>query len=185
MKQRQRMFWTLGTLATSMTAAAALLHRFDPYAGAEEPSSPERARRIARSIVHDDVVVAHGLWHAVEILSRPGGTAEAALSASSDPTESHFYIDGRGRVSRSWRWRKQTASPTAPTAIRIQVSSPIDGRISANQWYAVQAILDTLDASLGERGPLPVRTSSDLRQVQFFSPASLPQLSRQANAAPG
>ncbi|MBI1825091.1 MAG: hypothetical protein HY287_14845 [Planctomycetes bacterium] len=165
------MIWTLCVLAVSMSGAAGLLHSFDPYSGIEGTVSPEQLRRVARSLVRDDVPLEASRWKTVEILRGPTDVAGATLSASADPTESHFYVDSRGRLSRSSRWRKQSPSPTAPTSIRIQIASDENRPMTANQWYAVQAMIDALDETIRKSGrKLPVQTDDVFGDVQFFAP---------------
>lgn len=184
MNRRTRMFCTLAAVTFAMTGAAVVLSYFDPYPGSDRSITPEAATRLARTLVRDDVVVDRSSWRGVEIIEAPEPPGGAVLAASADPTESHFYVDDRGRLSRSARWRRQTAAAAAPNMIRIQVSPRASSEgLSPAQWYAVQALLDVIDENVrGGTRPLPIYASDHFQQVQFFTPLTTGAVERVPSA---
>lgn len=157
MDQRRRMYRTLGCLAGAMTGTASLLAWIDP-----SPSPPPRILSQyelavqARSLVFDDVSLRLGQWRHVEIVEGPSlQSAGVLLTAGVDRSESHFYVDDHGRLSRTRQWDRQLAPSNAPHTIRIEIAHD-DTELSPTtaQSNSVQALLDALNEAVSARHPL-------------------------------
>ena len=157
MDQRRRMYKTLGCLAGAMTGTASLLAWIDP-----SPSIPTAALTheellwAARSLVFDSVAIQPAQWRTVEVVEGPSMRGPGmALTAGTDLSESHFYIDDEGRPSRASRWNRQVAPSNAPHTIRIEIAhNDTQTFPSPAQQNSVQTLLDALNEAVAARHPL-------------------------------
>ena len=157
MDQRKRMYRTLGCLAGAMTGTASLLAWIDPSSAPPTRTlSQEELAALARSLVFDDVSLRPGQWTQVEIVEGPSlQSAGALLTAGTDRSVCHFYVDDGGRLSRSGRWDRQLAPSNAPHTIRIEIThDETQPFLSPAQQNSVQTLLDALNDAVSARHPL-------------------------------
>jgi hypothetical protein len=180
MDKPRRVLKTLTCLVGAMTGTATLLAWMDPSLPfTPDPVDFDDLQAAVDELVFEGTDLGPASWDAVEIVTDLDGPARSAMLAGRpDGPTWHFYIDGRGRLSRSEHWYRQWPVPEAPERVRIAVAGSGPGAPMAEpQGRCLQVLVAALNHALsrGDGRALSIEVDENWAAAYGLAPrTSLP-----------